>query len=361
MPTLFRSAVLLAGLLVAWPVAAQSPPYVLTAQIRDGRTGETLPGASVLVEETGFGASSDLDGQVRVTAPVGPGRYTVRISFTGYRTERREVELGVPREVALGEIRLAEDVLRSDEVVVTGTGVPTERRQLGNTIGSIDASAIQAAAPRSVDQALAGKLAGAVVQQNSGAAAGGVSVRLRGTGTVLGSADPLYIVDGVIVDNSSPALIDLGGGSQNRLVDLNPEDIERIEVVKGAAAAALYGSRANNGVVQIFTRRGQTGAPRITLQSSVSTSAVRKTLPVNEAAFSRPEGVTGRAEVTRYDYQDDIFRTATGTQQYASVSGGTPGTTYFLSGGYLLNQGVVRGNDFERLTARAWARRSAAG
>ena len=108
----------------------------------------------------------------------------------------------------------------------------------------------------SLDKALTGKLAGALIQQNSGNPAGGVTIRLRGTGTVLGDADPLYMVDGVIVNNDSPELIRLGGGAQNRLIDLNPNDVERIEIVKGAAAAALYGSRANNGVVQIFTKHG---------------------------------------------------------------------------------------------------------
>ncbi|MFN3597053.1 MAG: SusC/RagA family TonB-linked outer membrane protein [Rubricoccaceae bacterium] len=347
-----RHAALLLVLCASASAAAQTS-YTLSGRVLDARQGAPLPGATVLVEGTGAGAAADLDGQVRFSATLAPGTYTLRVSFTGYRTERRPLVLGAAAVVSFGEVRLAEDVLRSDEVVVTGTGVPTERRQLGNTIGTVDARDLQAAAPRSVDQALAGKLPGVVVQQNSGAAAGGVSIRLRGTGTVLGSADPLYIVDGVIVDNSSPNLIDLGGGGQNRLVDLNPEDIERVEVVKGAAAAALYGSRANNGVVQIFTRRGQTGAPRVTLQSSVSQSALRKRLAVNRAPFSRPVGVAGRTEVQRFDYQDDIFRGALGTQQYLSVSGGTAETTYFVSGGYLLNQGIVRGNAFERVSARA--------
>lgn len=338
-------------LLVAAPAAAQQAATV-TGRVVDAREGAPMPGATVILEGTQIGAAAGADGAFSFAAPL-TGTQTVRISFTGYRTERRTVQLAPGATVDLGTVRLAEDILRTEEIVVTGTGIPVERRQLGNTIATVEARDIQDVGARSVDQALAGKVPGALVQQNSGAAAGGISIRLRGTGTVLGSADPLYIVDGVIVDNASPGLIDLGGGAQNRLVDLNPADIERIEIVKGAAAAALYGSRANNGVVQIFTRRGRTGAPQVAVQTSVSASAVRRTLPVNRAPFSRPEGVAGRQPVERFDYQEDIFRAAAGTEQHLSITGGQAGTTYFVSGGHLYNQGVVRGDDFQRVTARA--------
>ena len=170
---------------------------------------------------------------------------------------------------------------------------------------------------------------------------------------MLGSGDPLYIVDGVIINNDSPELIDLGGGAQNRLVDLNPNDIERIEVVKGAAAAALYGSRANNGVVQIFTKRGQTGAPRVTFTTTARTDAVRKTLPVNTYPFSGPESDTARVAVERFDFQDKIFQRAYGTEQYLSVLGGSQGTRYAVSGAHYVNGGVVEGNQFRRLNGRA--------
>src|SRR6185436_18110749 len=112
--------------------------------------------------------------------------------------------------------------------------------------------------------------------QNSGNPAGGISVRLRGPSTIVGSSDPLYIVDGVIVNNDSRQLIDLGGYTQNRLVDISPDDIERMEVIKGAAAAALYGSRANNGVVQIWTKRGTIGKPKFTFNTRYASSELRE-------------------------------------------------------------------------------------
>lgn len=327
----------------------------VTGRVLDERLGEPLPGATVLLGETGLGAATGLDGTFRLVTPATAGTYDLTVSFLGFRSVTRSVTLN-GATVEAGTFELSEDALRTDELVVTGSGVPTERRQLGNTIASISAADLQDASPVSVDQALAGKVAGAVVTQNSGDPAGGISIRLRGTGTVLGSGDPLYIVDGVIVDNSSDQLIDLGGTAQNRLVDINPADIERIELVKGAAAAALYGSRANNGVVQIFTKQGRTGEPRVTLQTSFNTNGIRETLAINEAPFLRPvdpgDPNAEREAVERFDYQDDIFRQALGTEQYVSVSGGAGGTNYFLSGGHLVNQGIVNGTLFRRLNGR---------
>ncbi len=340
----------------AVPLAAQST-YTITGTVVEDGADEPVVGASVLVEGTRFGSATALDGTFSFTATVEPGTYQLRVSFVGFSTVRTPVTLAASGAVDVGEVALSGDALRSDEVIVSATGLPVERRQLGNAIGTVDARELQDVGATAVDQVLAGKVAGAVVSQNSGNPAGGVSIRLRGPSTVLGSADPLYIVDGVIVDNTSAALYDLGGGSQNRLVDLNPEDIERIEILKGASAAALYGSRANGGVVQITTRQGQSGAPRVTLSTSVRTDAVRKTLDVNTAEFNRPQGTAPEASadptrVDRFDYQDDIFQRAVGTEQYLSLSGGANGGTYLFSGGHFANEGIVRGNLFRRLNGR---------
>ncbi|MEM7788821.1 MAG: carboxypeptidase-like regulatory domain-containing protein, partial [Bacteroidota bacterium] len=353
----FASFAALAALLASSAPALAQDAYTLTGRVVDARLGDGIPGASVLLQETPFGAATDVDGRFSLVADVPAGTYTLRASFVGYTTVEVDVTLAGDRTVDVGTLELADDALRTTEVVVTGSGVPTERRQLGNTIASIEAADLQDANSISVDQALAGKVAGAVVTQNSGDPAGGISIRLRGTGTILGSGDPLYIVDGVIVDNSSAQLIDLGGTAQNRLVDINPADIERIEIVKGAAAAALYGSRANNGVVQIFTKRGRTGAPRVTLQTGFNTNGIRETLAINDVPFAAPvnpgDPNAPRESVGRFDYQDDIFRQALGSEQYLSISGGAGGTSYFLSGGHLANEGIVNGTLFRRINARA--------
>jgi TonB-linked SusC/RagA family outer membrane protein len=190
------------------------------------------------------------------------------------------------------------------------------------------------------------------ITQNSGNPAGGISVRLRGPSTVAGSSDPLYIIDGVIINNDSPQLLDLGGYSQNRLVDISPNDVERIEVIKGAAAAAIYGSRASNGVVQIFTKRGRDGAPQVTVSSQFLVSQLRKKLEYNDYPFrftnTNDNANLTQVPVERYDYQKEIFRTATGTDNYVSLTGGNSTTKYFASGNYFRNQGIIANTDFNR-------------
>ncbi len=179
---------------------------------------------------------------------------------------------------------------------------------------------------------------------------------MRGVSTLAGSSDPLYIVDGVIIDNSSNELVDIGGASQNRLVDINPRDIESIEIIKGAAAAAIYGSRANNGVVQIFTKRGKSGKPQLTVGSTFRVNERRKAIAFNEYPFifrtDADTGVESLVPVTRYDYYGDVFRTGLGSDNYVSLRGGTDATQYFVSGSYLKNQGIIKNQDYERYGLR---------
>jgi TonB-dependent SusC/RagA subfamily outer membrane receptor len=198
-----------------------------------------------------------------------------------------------------------------------------------------------------LDAALAGKVSGALVQQMSGTPGGGTSIRIRGLSTLSRSAEPLYILDGVIVDNSSNQLIDLGGYSSNRIADIDPNEIDHIEIVKGAAAAALYGSRANDGVVQIFTKRGT-----IWRTPHFVPHNVRKrrcgTPPRSEPVASRCK----RKSVTRYDYQDQIFQSAPRFSNTLSFSGGDDKTTFFLSGTSENQKGVIRSTDYRRQNLR---------
>lgn len=348
---LLRTTGLVAGLLLPAAVLAQTPRYTVRGVVLDGTRNEPLTGATVRIEGTVYGSSTDLDGRYAI-AGIPAGTYRVTYSFVGYGSTSRQVTLGAQPEIELPTVTLQEDLVQADEVVVTGSGAAVSRRELGNTISTVSARDIELSGTTSVDAALSGRLAGAQVTQNSGNPAGGISVRLRGTSSVLGSADPLYIIDGVIVSNDSPELVDLGGYAQNRLSDINPADIERIEVIKGAAAAAIYGSRANNGVVQIFTRQGRQGAPSITIGSSARTSTIRETLAVNKYPFDKPESDPTRKAVERYDYQDYIFRRAYGTENFANISGGTQSTQYYASGSYLLNEGIVGGTNYQRATGR---------
>ena len=199
-------------------MAAQSS-YRFSGTITDAETQEPLIGAFVLLEGTGYGGVTDLDGNYEFRANVTEGDYKLVASYTGYASFSEDVSLGSNTDIAQS-FNLGTDALNLEEIVVTGASVATSRRQLGNAISTLDNSALETSGAIAVDQALSGKVAGALVQQNSGDPAGGISVRLRGASTISGSSDPLYIIDGVIVNNSSAALVDLGGTSQNRLVRL---------------------------------------------------------------------------------------------------------------------------------------------
>ncbi|KLT67565.1 SusC/RagA family TonB-linked outer membrane protein [Pedobacter sp. BMA] len=331
-------------------VSAQGGAYVIKGFVKDARTGQPLPGVSVKVGNTTIGGSTNGNGAYEFTAGLSGGKYQITFSFLGYSPKTQSIELGSEKTITLNA-NIDEDLVRLNEVVVTGTSVATSRKTLGNAISTVSSKDLENSNATSIDQALSGKVAGAQISQNSGNPAGGISVRLRGSSTIVGTGDPLYIIDGVIVNNNSTELLDLGGYAQNRLVDINPNDIDRIEIIKGAAAAAIYGSRASNGVVQIFTKKGKEGKPVVNVSSNFKVSEVRKTLDINTYPF-RYNTTTltdlSQTAVQRYDYQDDIFRRAYGNENNVSVSGGSNGTQYYLSGNYLYNQGIIDNSDFSR-------------
>lgn len=314
--------------------------------------GNSVPLVSVQIRNTNFGTTTDASGNYSMRVSLKPGTYTMEFSGVGFKSSSSSFTVAGDNSSITVDATMLEDVLGLDEVVVTGVGVATRKRQLGNSVATVSGRDLTKGGATSVDMALQGKVAGAQVNQNSGNPAGGITVRLRGPSTISGSSDPLYIIDGVIVNNDSRQLIDLGGYSQNRLVDLNPSDIERIEVIKGAAAAAIYGSRANNGVVQIFTKRGKEGKPQISFSTQVRSSSLRKKMEINEVPF-RFTNLTNNADKTtapvqRYDYQDMIFRNAFGTENSVSVSGGAAGTRYYIALNNLYNQGIIKATDFNR-------------
>ncbi|MBF8296045.1 MAG: SusC/RagA family TonB-linked outer rane protein [Bacteroidetes bacterium] len=346
---------LLVSVLAVQPLSAQEArkTYTITGTVVDAKTSEPLVGANITIRGTTLGAASKTDGKYSILATLPRGTYRVAHSFLGYRTKNQEVQLGEAAIVEMGRVALDDDPLQIQEVVVTGTGTAMEKERLGNSIGTVTRASITDSRAPTVDAALIGKITGALVQQNSGTPGGGVSVRLRGTSTISGSAEPLYIIDGTIVDNSSNEIVNLGGYVGNRIADLNPNDIDRIEVVKGAAAAALYGSRANNGVIQIFTKRGQLGTPRVTFRTQAGTSEIRKTYEVNMYPFDRPPTDPLRKAVTRRDYQKDIFRTGYQNENYISLSGGSEATKYYIGGTYGNETGIVQATSYQKVNFRA--------
>ena len=366
-------------------VMSGMPAMALQAQIRisgkvTGKDGSGLAGISVLVRNTTFGAATDVDGNYTLTANLKPGNYTVEFSGVGFKQQTAALTVGAASTYSLNST-LTDDALGLDEVIVTGVSAGTTRKQLGSYISTLKADDLNKGATGNILAALQGKTAGAQIIQNSGDPAGGISVRLRGISSISSSSDPLYIVDGVIVNNATNRVTNTSGNydganfigtiGQNRMVDINPSDIERIEVLNGAAAAAIYGSRANAGVVQIFTKRGKTGAPVVSVSTGFMVSKLRKKLDVNQSPtkFGGPTDgagaqtqdvlplangtfLTNTTPVTRYDYQDYIFRTAVGTDNNVSVSGGSDKTKYFASGSYFSNQGIVKNTDFQRYSFR---------
>jgi TonB-linked SusC/RagA family outer membrane protein len=327
--------------------------YTITGTVVDSKTSEPLAGANVGLRGTTIGGSADKGGKYAILATVPAGSYKVTHSYVGYKTKVVDVQLGSQSIVDVGTVSLDEDLLQIQGVVVTGTGTAVEKERLGNAVATVTGSAISESYAATIDAALVGKVPGAQIQQNSGTPGGGTSVRLRGTSTISSSAEPLYIVDGVVVDNSSNEIANMGGYVGNRIADLNPNDVERIEVVKGAAAAALYGSRANNGVIQIFTKRGQTGAPRVTFRTEEGTSKIRKTYEVNMYPYDLPPSNPLRKLVTRRDYQDEIFRTGYQHEDYLSISGGNEATKYYVSGTYDYESGVMKAMDYQKANFRA--------
>lgn len=372
--------------LAAWSIAQ----VTVTGKVSD-QNGAGVEGATVQIANTNFATATNTGGAFTLTTNLRPGNYTVQVTGVGYRSQRSALTIGSQNNYTV-DIQLERDATGLDEVIVTGTTQGTTKRELGSYISTVSAADLNKGASGNVLQALQGKTAGAQITQNSGDPAGGISVRLRGISSISSSSEPLYIVDGVIVNNTTKRVTNTssnydgtasGGSSnyegnnfigaigQNRMVDINPADIDRIEVLNGAAAAAIYGSRANAGVIQIFTKRGKTGAPQISVSTNFLVNTLRKKVPVNHApvkfggspetftqdiisAIGTPAALpTNTTDVTRYDYQDYIFRTGLGTDNNVSVSGGTDKTKYFVSAAYFKNQGIIENTDFRRYSLRA--------
>ena len=310
--------------------------------------GEPIIGANVLIEGTaGQGAITDIDGNFSLKASVGQ---TLRISYIGYlsRTVR------VTGEATL-DIVLREDTETLDEVVVVGYGT-MKKSDVTGSVSSIDTEDMMRRNPVTLGQGLQGAAAGVNVIRSSGDPEGGFSIRIRGVATVNGSADPLYVVDGVQVGTS----IDF----------LNPADVESIEILKDASATAIYGTRGANGVVMITTKNGNKGKARLNFSANFGLSFRANDLEVADAdLFSQAVRQAVKADnislvnlafgeeyigrLNNIDWQDEMSHTAFRQNYNLSVSGGSENTQATLSLGYLNNQGIVIKSEFDRINARA--------
>lgn len=359
-------------------VLMQLYSFAVSAQVKIsgkviGKNGAGVRDITVLVKNTQQGTITDGDGNYTLSVNLPQGQQV--LTFTGVGFKMREMPFTVGQDQSYSvNAEMETDALGLEEVVVTGTSLGTTKKQLGSFIATVKGDVLTKSAPPNVLAGLQGKTPGAQIIQNSGDPGGGMSVRLRGTSTISSSSEPLYIIDGVIVSNSARRVTNtqsdydgLISVAPNRLVDINPADVERIEVLNGAAAAAIYGSRANSGVIQIFTKRGSSGAPVVSVSTNIMVSEVRKQVGTNQAPtkFGGPtDGPTAQTQdiltpaltnttpVTRQNYWDYIFQKGIGTDNNVSVRGGKDKTKYFASASYFFNQGIIKNTDFRRFSFR---------
>lgn len=309
--------------------------------------GEPIIGANIAVVGTTIGIISDMDGKYELEVPEGA---EVKVSYIGYNPQSFKVTQKTSYNIVLKE-----DSEMIDEVVVVGYGT-IKKSDISGSVVSVDKEQMMKRNPLNLAQGLQGSAAGVMVSKNSGDPEGTATIRIRGVATVNGSADPLYVVDGVQV------------GSNANFV--NPADVESIEVLKDASATAIYGARGANGVVMITTKKGVKGATQLNFSANFGIQNMTGKLDVADAdlfAYSVRQGRANDAasiqnkafgadyagRLRTIDWQDVMTRTALQQNYMLSVSGGNDKTQSTFSVGYLNNDGVILDSNFSRLTARA--------
>lgn len=325
-----------------------------------------LEGASVTIKGGTFGTVTKADGSFELQAPDNASKLVV--SFAGY--ESQEVSI---KGTDIGTITLLAENRQLEDVIVTGYSTQN-KRFIAGSITSVNAEDINKLPASGFNQLLQGKAAGVQVSANSGVPGGGITFRVRGNNSINASVDPLYIIDGVFISNTD--LIQTGLGSQqqsNPLSDINPADIQSIQILKDANATAIYGSLGANGVVIVTTKRGKLNSSgKISLNVAQGWSVTPNKFKVttgketgvlaNESRINtaidngqNPASVVlpfNPDTLQTYDRIDDLFRTAR-TQNYElSAQGGTEKSTYFASFSYLKQEGIVKPSDFERFSGR---------
>jgi TonB-linked SusC/RagA family outer membrane protein len=321
--------------------------------------GETLVGASVIFKGTTVGTTTDVSGRYVLDAPDPNG--TLVFSYIGYMTQ--EVLINNRQEI---NVSLMPDIQALKEVQIVGYGTQAKAEVTG-AIASVSSEEIKDMPLVGLDQALQGRAAGVHVTNNSGAPGGGVSIRIRGTSSLGAGNEPLYVVDGVPINNTQTFNQQTGEERINGMSNINPADIESIEILKDAASTSIYGARAANGVVLINTKRGKAGKAQIDLNTWYGFSQVASRYDllgasdfavlvneglatVNAAPVFTQEFIDNPAIDT--DWQSEIFRTAPTANVNISTRGGSDKTRYMLSLGYMDQQGVIIESRFKRYNLR---------
>jgi TonB-linked SusC/RagA family outer membrane protein len=319
---------------------------VVKGKVTDANDGTTLPGVNVIVKGSSMGTATDANGNYSITADAND---VLIFSYIGYATA--EFPVG-NRDVV--DVSLSLDVQSLNEIVVVGYGTQRKIETTG-AIASVKAEEITQTPVSNVAQGLQARVSGVQVVQNSAAPGGNVSVRVRGTNSINGTSEPLYIIDGVQVSN--------GGGINDvsPLSTINPNDIESVEVLKDASSTAIYGARGANGVVLVTTKRGKSGATRVTYDGYYGVQQVSKTMDMmNATEFAGLENEVYKTSVypdpsslgEGVNWQKLIFRDAAIQNHQLSVVGGSEKTQFNLSANYFNQDGVVINSGFKRYSMR---------
>ena len=322
----------------------------INGTVRDEK-GSGLPSTTVSVKGTRLSVVADSAGRYSISVP--DGKSILVFSFTNFNTLEESVRSRTSIDVIL---RPSSGTL--EDVVVVGYG--TQRKtDLTGSVASLRGEKLHDQPVVSVEQALQGRMTGVQIQQTSGQPGAGISMRIRGVSSIAGGNEPLYVIDGLPQYNDDVRVA-------NGLATINPSDIESVEVLKDASATAIYGSRGANGVVMITTKSGKTGRSLITFESSVGFQQLRKKLDLMNSAeyvdFSKRyyinSGLTLPADLANFtptydtDWQDEVFQTGVQFNNNLSLSGGTDRTRYYVSGGYLDQNGIVTNSGYKRGSVR---------
>ncbi|MGI4864019.1 MAG: SusC/RagA family TonB-linked outer membrane protein [Janthinobacterium lividum] len=365
---------LLPGVLVAPPGHAQTTPSAaaaagtITGVVRQATDRTPLPGVNVVIKGTSNGTSTD--GSGRYTLANVPAGATLVFSFVGYESVERRADGG-----AL-DITLTASNRDLDEVVVLGYGIKQERRDLVTAVQEVTSKDIIDSRQPNIVNALQGKVAGVNITSSGGGAGEGASIVIRGGTSLDGDNQPLFVIDGMIMDNSSfqestapgggsafNGLLGRSVGAANRAGDINPEDVASMTVLKGPAAAALYGLRAANGAVVITTKKGAAGRTQLNFRSQFSVDEVNR-LPKMQDQYA--QGSNGVADATTrmsfgprfqpgqpvYDNLGNFFRTGKTYQNFVNMSGGSEKASFFASASNLQQTGVVPESKYDKTTVR---------
>ncbi|HVV03213.1 MAG TPA: TonB-dependent receptor plug domain-containing protein, partial [Puia sp.] len=344
---LVRIPILLIIVLVGWPAWAQK--RTITGTVTDAKDGSPLSGVSVQPKGSKSGVSTGADGSFHLA--VDPSTRTLVFSSVGYGTREIPISDGPLR------ITLTSNNTSLNEIVVIGYGT-TRKKDITGAVAVVSEKDFQKGAFTTPEQMIAGKVAGVSIISNSGQPGAGSTIRIRGGSSLNASNDPLIVIDGVPIDNDiAVGQKSVIAGAGNPLSFINPDDIETFTVLKDASSAAIYGTRAANGVILITTKKGKSGAPRVNLNSVNSLSTRTKKISVLNAAQFRSavnaNGTTAQKAMlgaANTDWQDQVYQDALGTNNNVSISGGIKKLPYRVSVGYQDQNGILRTDNLKRLS-----------